>query len=112
VTATPALHAASGTASAPDDPLGSTPDARARTRNRQKLSYKETRELQDLPARIEQLEREQGELSARLADSDTYRGEAATVRQLHERFASIETELMQCLERWTELESRTQSTPL
>jgi ATP-binding cassette subfamily F protein uup len=82
------------------------PESRTRARSRQKLSYKENRELQELPARIEQLEREQSELSARLADSETYRGDAAAVRQLHERAESIEAELMHCLERWTELESR------
>jgi ATP-binding cassette subfamily F protein uup len=90
-------------------PIGSqddAPESRTRTRSRQKLSYKENRELQELPARIEQLEREQSELSARLADSETYRGDAAAVRQLHERSESIEAELIQCLERWTELESR------
>ncbi len=90
-------------------PIGSqedAPESRTRTRSRQKLSYKENRELQELPARIEQLEREQSELSARLADSETYRGDSAAVRQLHERSESIEAELIQCLERWTELESR------
>jgi ATP-binding cassette subfamily F protein uup len=73
---------------------------------RQKLSYKEQRELAELPGRIEALEAEQKLLSERLADPGTY-GQGAVTHGLHTRFAEIEEELMNCLERWSELESRT-----
>ncbi len=73
---------------------------------RSKLSYKEQRELDGLPARIEALEREQAELAARLADPDSYRDPALNAKALAARHAQIETELSECLERWEALESR------
>lgn len=72
-----------------------------------KLSYKEQRELEALPARIEALEREQAELAARLADPESYRDPGVDARGLATRHAAIEAELTECLERWETLESRT-----
>ncbi len=74
-----------------------------------KLSFKEQRELEQLPQMIAGLEAEQAEISARLADPDLYRKEPATVQQLNQRFAEIDEQLMQALERWEAIESR--STP-
>ena len=71
-----------------------------------KLSYKEQRELDALPARVEALEAEQKALGERLADPAAWRGEAAEVRAINERFAAIEAELLAALERWEALESR------
>ena len=73
---------------------------------RAKLSYRETRELQDLPARIDALEREQKTLGERLADPGVYRSEPQQAAQLHARWAAIEDELMACLERWEALSAR------
>jgi ATP-binding cassette subfamily F protein uup len=73
---------------------------------RSKLSYKEARELAELPARIDALEREQREITARLADPALYRGDAASVKALQERFRAIEDELEASLERWESLEAR------
>jgi ATP-binding cassette subfamily F protein uup len=72
-----------------------------------KLSYKEGRELADLPARVRALEQEQREITARLGDPAMYRGEPERVRQMQARFAEIEEQLMQALARWEELEART-----
>ena len=78
---------------------------------RTKLSYKEQRELEALPGRIAALEAEQAELAARLADPATYQARAgedgASLKALNERAEAIETELLECLERWEALESRT-----
>ena len=71
-----------------------------------KLSFKEARELEALPARIESLEREQAELGRRLADPELYRARAEEVQRVKTRYAQIEEELMLALERWTELEGR------
>jgi ATP-binding cassette subfamily F protein uup len=79
----------------------------ARSGPRQKLSYREQRELADLPERIEALESEQRTLSAQLADPSTYTTPGADIRRIRERFDAIETELMHSLERWSELETRT-----
>jgi ATP-binding cassette subfamily F protein uup len=71
-----------------------------------KLGYKETRELAELPARLEALELEQGEIAAKLADSLLYRDRPGEVRELRLRHAAVEAELTQVLARWEELEAK------
>ena len=71
-----------------------------------KLSYKEGRELAELPARVHALEQEQGEITVRLGDLALYRDQPERVRQLQARFAEIEAQLMQALSRWEELEAK------
>ncbi len=71
-----------------------------------KLSYKETQELNALPARIEALEREQAEVERKLADPGLYRSDPEEVKRTRARYAQIEEELMQALERWTMLEEK------
>ena len=71
-----------------------------------KLSYKEGRELAELPARIEALEREQREIGALLADPATYRDESGRIKTLQDRFAAIEDELLESLTRWEALEAK------
>ena len=73
---------------------------------RAKLSYKEQRELDGLPARIEALEAEQKALQAELADPATYARDAQSVPALHARHEALEAELLQALERWEALASR------
>ncbi|MDE2366183.1 MAG: ATP-binding cassette domain-containing protein [Betaproteobacteria bacterium] len=73
---------------------------------RMKLGYKETRELDELPAKIEILEREQADITRRLSSPDIYRDGPENARALQERFASLEDELMHCLARWEELEAK------
>jgi ATP-binding cassette subfamily F protein uup len=66
-----------------------------------KLSYRERQELEALPARIETLETEQGEIHARLADPDLYRTDDGTeVVRLNERLAVLEADLAAAYERW------------
>ncbi|MDP3222744.1 MAG: ATP-binding cassette domain-containing protein [Rubrivivax sp.] len=71
-----------------------------------KLSYKEQRELDGLPARIEALEAEQKTLHEQLASPTLYVEEASRVGELHARAEAIEAELMAALERWELLGSR------
>ncbi|HET7525974.1 MAG TPA: ATP-binding cassette domain-containing protein [Burkholderiaceae bacterium] len=73
---------------------------------RTKLSHKEQRELDALPARIEALEAEQKTLAQRLASGELYAKEPERVPALQARFESIEAELLQALERWELLASR------
>ena len=75
-----------------------TPPAKPR-----KLSYKEQRELADLPARIEALEIEQKALGERLADPALYASEAAQVPLLQARFAQLDADLLAAMERWERL---------
>jgi ATP-binding cassette subfamily F protein uup len=71
--------------------------------SKKKLSYKEQRELDALPARIEALETEQANIQQALADGSLYSTDAARAAQLLQRNQVIEEELMQSLERWTAL---------
>jgi ATP-binding cassette subfamily F protein uup len=73
---------------------------------RTKLSYKEQRELDALPARIEALEAEQKALNDLLADPVLYAREPQRAAELHARHAAIDEELMAALERWEALASR------
>jgi ATP-binding cassette subfamily F protein uup len=73
---------------------------------KRKLSYKEQRELQDLPARIATLEAEQKSLSTQLADPEIYKSAPARLNAMQERFAQIEHDLLQALERWEALEAK------
>jgi ATP-binding cassette subfamily F protein uup len=75
------------------------------TRGTRKLSYKEQRELEGLPAQMEALEQEQQRLRAALAEPDIYTRDPMGAARMHERDAAIEEELLQCLERWEELGS-------
>jgi ATP-binding cassette subfamily F protein uup len=73
---------------------------------RSKLSYKERRELDALPGRIEALEAEQKALGERLASPELYAREPESAGALHARFAEIDADLMAALERWESLASR------
>ncbi len=70
-----------------------------------KLSYKETRELAELPERIAALENEQKEISLRLEDPALYQSQPQDVQQLSVRLSEIDDELMALLERWEILEA-------
>jgi len=71
-----------------------------------KLSYKEQRELDGLPARIEALEAEQAGIAAELAGTDVYTREPQRVPQLQARHDAIDAELLAALERWEKLGAR------
>ncbi|QTD44813.1 ATP-binding cassette domain-containing protein [Ottowia testudinis] len=68
-----------------------------------KLSYKDQRELDALPARIEALETEQADIRARLADGTLYQSDLPQAVALQARDNAIEDALMAALERWETL---------
>jgi ATP-binding cassette subfamily F protein uup len=70
------------------------------------LSFKESRELEGLPARLAALEAEQVALNARLADPELYQDRSVDLRALNTRRDEIEAELTLLLTRWEELEAR------
>ena len=65
-----------------------------------KLSYKEQRELDELPARIAALEAEQQSIADALADGSLFASDNARAVALTERSAAIDDALMAALERW------------
>jgi ATP-binding cassette subfamily F protein uup len=79
--------------------------AAAPAKAKRKLSYKEQRELQELPQRIAALEAEQKALGAQLADPDFYRTAPQRAGELQARYAAIEEEMLELLARWEALEA-------
>jgi ATP-binding cassette subfamily F protein uup len=73
-----------------------------------KLSFKEQRELDQLPEQIAQLEAEQAQLNAKLADPDMYRKPADEVKAMQQRVEAIDQALIDALQRWETIEARTQ----
>ncbi|WP_322105832.1 ATP-binding cassette domain-containing protein [Paraburkholderia sp. J41] len=71
-----------------------------------KLSFKEQRELDELPRRIEALETEQKTIGAQLEDGSIFAKDAQEGTRLTARYAAIDEELMAALERWEELEGK------
>ncbi|WP_278364779.1 ATP-binding cassette domain-containing protein [Acinetobacter schindleri] len=72
-----------------------------------KLSYKDQRELEQLPAEIEALESEQAELSDKLADGSWFVKDAVAATKASERLGEIDEILLEKMERWDELENMT-----
>ena len=71
-----------------------------------RLSYKETRELEELPARLETLGAEIAGLEARLADSGLYTRDRAGFDATTTRLDVARAELAAGEERWLELEGK------
>ena len=75
-----------------------------------KLTFKESRELEELPRNIEQLETEQRSLYARMADPNFYREAGEKVGGAKARLDELEKALEQTYARWQELENLRQET--
>jgi ATP-binding cassette subfamily F protein uup len=80
-----------------------TRNAPAPTVAKKKLSYKEQRELEALPARIAALETEQAAIDKQLNGGQLFHSDPALAAQLGARHADIEGEWLQALERWEAL---------
>jgi len=70
-----------------------------------KLSYKDQRDLDALPARIDALEREVTAIQQTLADPALYQGDPAAVSKITDQLQKVEAELEVAYGRWDELES-------
>jgi ATP-binding cassette subfamily F protein uup len=71
----------------------------------EKLSYKDQRELDTLPQRIETLEVQLDELQTQLGDPDLYRTHGERVSELQQQLSEVQQQLDQAYERWETLES-------
>ena len=87
-----------------------SPSTAARAGARRKLSYKEQREFETLPARIAELEEEQKRITEilELEGGAIYASEASRAAELAERHAQIDDELLAAMERWETLDSARQ----
>ena len=70
-----------------------------------KLSYKEQRELEGLPERIESLETEQSQLQQLIASADFYRRDKLEITHTLERVEGLKQELDEAYSRWDALDN-------
>ncbi len=89
----------------PSGPLAAATHAVRPVLNR-KLSYREQRELEELPGRIGAMEREQEQLTAAVAGPGFYKETAEAIHRTLARVAALEQELLDAYARWDELDSR------
>ncbi len=83
------------------NPVKATPSAPPRRR----LGFKETRELEQLPGRIETLEARLAALGAAMHEPAFYQQDAATIVARNAELATAQAELDAAYARWSELES-------
>jgi ATP-binding cassette subfamily F protein uup len=83
-------------------PKPNTPPAAAPARR--KLSYKEQRELEALPARIAALEAEQQQINVELDGGALYATNGTRAAELAQRHSALDEELLAAMERWEALE--------
>ena len=79
--------------------------AEAATPKKAKLSYKDQRALEQLPAEMEALEKEQAEINAKLADGTLFVSNNDQAMKLSARLVAIDEQLLEKLERWETLEN-------
>jgi ATP-binding cassette subfamily F protein uup len=94
----PEVSAPARNAPAPPAPRADSP--------RKKLSFREQQELQALPGRIEELEREQRRLTAAVANPDFYKESREEIEQTLARLGALQSALAAAYARWDELDSR------
>ena len=70
-----------------------------------KLTFKEQKELDALPKRIEELDAEQQKITAAMADPAFYRESGKKVAETKARLQAVEKELAAVYKRWEELEA-------
>jgi ATP-binding cassette subfamily F protein uup len=71
-----------------------------------KPSYREQRELEQLPAQIDAMEAEQERLKTAVAAPDFYREQVATIHETLARLEGIQEALLDAYARWDELDTR------
>jgi len=81
-----------------------------RSQRTRKLSYKEQRELEALPGKIDSLEAEQLQLHTMMGDADFYRQSGDKISATMKRLEAVAKELEAYYERWESLESRANTT--
>ncbi len=79
--------------------------AKPKTDKPRRLTFNEKRELEGLPAKIEELETEKATVEESMAAPEFYQGDGEAIRTATARLAELTSELEEAYERWTSLES-------
>jgi len=75
------------------------------TPGKKKLTFKENRELDALPARIEDMEARERQLHETMSAVDFYKNTPAEIKRLNAELKQLEQDLADALARWEELET-------
>jgi ATP-binding cassette subfamily F protein uup len=70
-----------------------------------KLSFKEQKELEQLPQQIERMEHEQSQLHATMAQPEFYQNAKSVIAETAERLEQLQLELTTAYKRWESLEA-------
>ena len=73
---------------------------------KKKLSFKDQRELESLPLQIEELEKEQKQITQLIEDGSIFSSDPKRANSLLSRTTQIESELLTLLERWEALSAK------
>jgi len=92
-------------------PAIAIPRAEKPSDGNRRLSYKERRELEALPGRIELLEAEQSRLHTAISDAEFYQQPKAKIAATMERLEAVTSEIEACYRRWEFLEARADAAP-
>jgi len=92
---------------APDRPATAAPATAATPAApaKRKLSYKDARELEQLPARIEALEADIAGRTAAMNEPAYYQQDPASIQRANEQLAALQQELELAYQRWAELDA-------
>jgi ATP-binding cassette subfamily F protein uup len=99
-----ALFATEPATPAKTAPAPAATSAPATAEPKRKLSYKDARELEQLPARIESLETEIAQRTAAMNDPAFYQQDAAALLKANEALAALQADLDTAYRRWSELD--------
>lgn len=80
------------------------PTSKVKQSSAKKLSYKDKRELESLPDRIEELEQKLSELHTQMADPEFYQGPPEAIATAQKEAQQYQEELDHAYSRWEELE--------
>ncbi|HEY6941720.1 ATP-binding cassette domain-containing protein [Dokdonella sp.] len=97
----PAARAADATSPLPQPPVSAAAPSPAK----RKLSYKESRELDELPARIETLETRIAAIGEAMQEADFYQQDSARIVAANDELAALQAELDAAYARWSELDA-------
>ncbi len=95
-------------------PTAATPKAKSAETNpapaapaekKKKLSFKDQRELEAIPQKIQALESERDQLNTRMGEPDFYQQEKGVISAAQNRLAAIDKELVAVYARWEALEA-------
>jgi ATP-binding cassette subfamily F protein uup len=105
VAAPAAATVAASAAVAPGAPAVPAPGSATATPKPRKLSFKDQRELEEIPKTILRLEAEQAQLTAAIGDPESFRRDPAAAATAARRLEAIVKELEISFARWEALEA-------